>query len=53
MLRSQINNGLVWTVTSPYSYTWSNVPTGSYSLTAKATDNLGAHVLYVLLYSMA
>ncbi len=24
-----------------YSYTWSNVPQGSYSLTAKATDNLG------------
>jgi len=28
--------------TSPYSVTWSNVPTGSYSLTAKATDNNGA-----------
>jgi len=27
---------------SPYSYTWSNVPGGSYSLTAKATDNGGA-----------
>ena len=25
-----------------YSYTWTNVPQGSYSLTAKATDNLGA-----------
>jgi len=25
--------------TSPYSYTWNNVATGSYSLTAKATDN--------------
>ena len=25
--------------TSPYSYTWNNVPVGSYSLTAKATDN--------------
>jgi chitinase len=27
--------------TSPYSFTWSNVAAGSYSLTAKATDNLG------------
>ena len=26
----------------PYSAVWSNVPAGSYSLTAKATDNLGA-----------
>ena len=26
----------------PYSVTWSNVPAGSYSLTARATDNLGA-----------
>ncbi|MBF0504423.1 MAG: hypothetical protein HQL14_04895 [Candidatus Omnitrophica bacterium] len=24
--------------TSPYSYTWTNVPAGSYTLTAKATD---------------
>ena len=30
------------TTTSPYSYTWSNVGAGSYVLTAKATDNLGA-----------
>ncbi|MGA1979975.1 MAG: glycoside hydrolase family 9 protein [Sedimentisphaerales bacterium] len=28
--------------TSPYSYTWSNVAAGSYSLTARATDNGGA-----------
>ncbi len=28
--------------TSPYSFTWSNVPANSYTLTAKATDNLGA-----------
>ena len=28
--------------TSPYSYSWTNVAAGSYSLTAKATDNLGA-----------
>jgi uncharacterized repeat protein (TIGR01451 family) len=27
---------------SPYSFNWINVPIGSYSLTAKATDNLGA-----------
>jgi unsaturated rhamnogalacturonyl hydrolase len=26
---------------SPYSYTWSSVPAGSYVLTAKATDNIG------------
>jgi hypothetical protein len=25
--------------TAPYSYVWSNVPAGSYSLTTKATDN--------------
>ncbi|WP_084958067.1 glycoside hydrolase family 48 protein [Thermoactinospora rubra] len=28
--------------TSPYTYTWSNVPAGDYSLTAKATDDKGA-----------
>ena len=28
--------------TSPYSYTWGSVAAGSYSLTARATDNLGA-----------
>ncbi len=27
---------------APYSYTWSNLTAGSYSLTAKATDNTGA-----------
>ncbi len=27
---------------SPYSYTWSNVTAGTYTITAKATDNLGA-----------
>src|SRR5688500_11645067 len=27
--------------TSPYSFNWTNVPAGSYSLTAKAIDNLG------------
>ena len=28
--------------TSPYSFVWNNAPSGSSSLTAKATDNLGA-----------
>ena len=28
--------------TSPYSFTWSNVPAGTYSLTAGRTDNAGA-----------
>ena len=27
---------------SPYSYNWQNVPAGSYSITARATDNAGA-----------
>jgi hypothetical protein len=27
---------------SPYSFAWNSVPAGSYSLTAKATDNTGA-----------
>jgi len=29
-------------LTSPYSFAWANVPAGSYSLTAKATDNASA-----------
>ncbi len=29
-------------LTSPYSFTWTNVPAGTFSLTAKATDNQGA-----------
>lgn len=33
---------LATSVTSPYTYTWSNVGAGNYSITAKATDNLGA-----------
>jgi len=28
--------------TSPYAYTWTNVPEGVYTLTARATDNAGA-----------
>ena len=28
--------------TSPYAFTWSNVPAGTYAITAKATDNGGA-----------
>jgi len=30
---------------SPYSFTWSNVPAGSYVLTAKATDNSGSNAM--------
>jgi glucose/arabinose dehydrogenase len=29
-------------LTSPYSYMWTGVPAGTYSLTARATDNLGS-----------
>ena len=29
-------------VSAPYTYAWSNVPTGSYSLTARAIDDRGA-----------
>ncbi|SFH06728.1 protein of unknown function [Pontibacter chinhatensis] len=29
-------------LTSPYSYSWENVPAGSYQLTARAIDNAGA-----------
>ena len=28
--------------TAPFSFAWTSVPTGTYTLTAKATDNLGA-----------
>jgi hypothetical protein len=31
--------------TNPYSFTWTNVPAGSYSLTARTTDNLGAEAV--------
>jgi RHS repeat-associated protein len=33
---------LATATTAPYSYSWTNVPIGSYQVTAKATDNLGA-----------
>jgi Tol biopolymer transport system component len=33
---------LATSLTSPYTYSWSNVGAGNYSITAKATDNLGA-----------
>jgi len=29
-------------LTSPYSFTWSNVAAGNYTITAKATDNSNA-----------
>lgn len=32
-------------VTAPYAVTWSAVPAGSYSLTARATDNLGGSAM--------
>jgi|GEM_PF-1028893 len=35
-------NKLGEATTAPYSFDWNNVPEGSYSLTAKATDNDGA-----------
>ena len=35
-------SSLIGTATAaPYAFTWSNVAAGSYSLTAKATDNVG------------
>ncbi|WP_051967352.1 glycoside hydrolase family 48 protein [Kitasatospora mediocidica] len=37
------NNTLIGTATTaPYQFSWANVPAGDYSLTAVATDNLGA-----------
>lgn len=33
---------LATTTQMPYAFTWSNVPAGTYSLTARATDNKGA-----------
>src|SRR5688572_12028209 len=35
-------NKLAETTLAPYTFTWSLVPTGSYTLTAVATDNEGA-----------
>lgn len=36
------SNLLASVTSSPYSYSWTNVAAGSYSVTAKATDNSGA-----------
>jgi RHS repeat-associated protein len=37
------DGSLIGTVTvAPYNFTWSNVAAGTHSITAKATDNLGA-----------
>jgi len=38
------NNGVLLgtSTTSPYTYTWTGVATGTYPLTAKATDSLGS-----------
>jgi photosystem II stability/assembly factor-like uncharacterized protein len=36
-------------LTSPYSFSWSNVVAGTYSITAKATDNGGAVATSVLI----
>ena len=36
---------LLSTTSSPYTYTWSGVTTGTYSLTAKAYDNLGSSTI--------
>jgi hypothetical protein len=35
----QASTKLGQATSSPYTYTWTNVPAGTYSLTAKATDN--------------
>lgn len=35
---------------APYTYTWSNVPEGTYSLTAKATDNHGLSATSAVVY---
>ncbi|PVY38664.1 Ig-like domain-containing protein, partial [Pontibacter virosus] len=36
------NNKVGESLTSPYSYTWAEVPVGIYSLTARSTDDKGA-----------
>jgi hypothetical protein len=37
------NNNLIATLTSPpYTYSWTNVPQGSYAITVNAFDNVGA-----------
>src|SRR4029078_12697208 len=40
--QSQSTTPLGTVTSAPYSFNWTNVPVGSYSLTAKATDNSGA-----------
>ncbi|MDB5271882.1 MAG: peptidase domain protein [Chitinophagaceae bacterium] len=39
------NNKLGEAFSSPYALNWNNVAAGSYTLTAKATDNLGAYTI--------
>ena len=41
-LKQQINGNDKWCLTPITRTNWSNVAAGSYSLTATATDNLGA-----------
>lgn len=35
-------------LSAPYTYSWTNVPAGTYSITAKATDNNGATALHTV-----
>ncbi len=37
-----LTNEIGQSATAPYAFVWTNVPAGSYSFTAQATDNLGA-----------
>jgi hypothetical protein len=39
------SNKLGERTTAPYSFTWANIPRGSYSITAVATDNLNSKVV--------
>ena len=55
----QGNNKLGEDDSSPYSFTWNNVPKGDYTLTAKATDNedgsrtsLGVDITVILQYEL-
>lgn len=38
----QNNQRIATATTAPYTYQWSNIPAGTYTITAKATDDLGA-----------